>query len=149
MQKPSVEKGHPTEPSVNQYFPPAPPDTLLHRKIIDGFCKATAPTKFEEVGCAVCGSLTLQTNKLSTELIMELDGNVIVTSCQYICVDCKKKVRCGKLPKFALARGLWLGEIPKELQQLSFAKKLLIGRVRHNCCVVHVAKACTKCLQML
>ena len=61
IQKPSVEKDHPTEPSVNQVFPPAPPDTLLCRKIIDGFCKATAPTNFEEAGCALCGSLTLQT----------------------------------------------------------------------------------------
>ena len=38
-------------------------------------------------------------------------------------------MRHGKVPKFALARGLWLGEIPEELQQLSFAEKLLIGRV--------------------
>ena len=75
---------------------------------------------------------------------MELDGNVIDTSCQYICVDCNKKVRCGKLPKFFLARGLWLGKIPKELQQLNFAEKLLIGRVRHNHCIVHVAKGMHK-----
>ena len=34
--------------------------------------------------------------------------------------------------KFALARGLWLGEIPDELQQLNFAEKLLIDKVRHN-----------------
>jgi hypothetical protein len=49
-----------------------------------------------------------------------------------------------KVPKFALARGLWLGEISDELQQLSFAEKLLIGKVRHNRCVVHVAKGMHK-----
>jgi len=53
-------------------------------------------------------------------------------------------VRHKKLPKFALARGLWLREIPDELQQLSFAEKLLIGRVRHNQCVVCVAKGMHK-----
>jgi hypothetical protein len=158
MQKPLVEKDEPTEKSTNQDFPPTPPDTLLRRKIVDGFCKATAPAKFEEAGCAVCGSLTLQTElfklnsldidlsvlnttgqgftkkerKCSTDPITELDGNVIDTSCEHICVYCEKKIRCGKIPKFALARGLWLGEIPEELQQLSFAEKLLIGRVRHN-----------------
>jgi len=53
-------------------------------------------------------------------------------------------VRLKKLPKFALARGLWLGEIQDELQQLSFGEKLLIGRVRHNRCVVRVAKGMHK-----
>src|SRR6202050_1055252 len=43
-------------------FPPTPPDPLLRRKIIDEFCKATSPSKFEEVGCAICGSLTLQSD---------------------------------------------------------------------------------------
>ena len=75
---------------------------------------------------------------------MELDGNVIDTSCQHICIYCEKTVRCRKKPKFALARGLWLGNIPEELQQLSFAEKLLIGRVRHNRCVVRVAKGMHK-----
>ena len=54
------------------------------------------------------------------------------TSCKYICTDCEQKVRCGKMPKFALARGLWLREISEELQQLSFTEKLLIARIRHN-----------------
>ena len=44
------------------------------------------------------------------------------------------------MPKFALVRGLWL----EELQQLSFAEKLLIGRVRGNQYVVHVAKGIHK-----
>src|SRR3984893_1922369 len=48
------------------------------------------------------------------------------------------------MPKFALARGLWLGEIPEELQQLSFAEKLLVSRVRHNRCVVRVGKGMHK-----
>src|ERR1700720_4528727 len=75
---------------------------------------------------------------------MELDGNVIDTSCQHICIYCEKTVRCRKKPKFALARGLWLGNIPEKLQQLSFAENMLIGRVRHNRCVVRVAKGMHK-----
>ena len=156
--------------STTQDFPPTPPDPSLRRKIIHDFCKATSPSMFEEAGCAVCGSLILQSDlselssldidlsvlnaagqgftrkerKFSTEPITELDGNVIDTSCHYICVSCKEKVRHGKTPKFALARGLWLGEIPEELQQLSFAEKLLVGRVRHNRCVVRVGKGMHK-----
>ena len=66
------------------------------------------------------------------------------TSCKHICTDFERKVRCGKMPKIALARGLWLGEIPEELQQLRFAEKLLIGRIRHNQYVIHVAKGMHK-----
>ena len=36
---------------------------------------------------------------------------------------------------------MWLGDIPEELQHLSFAEKLLIGRIR---CVVRVAKGMHK-----
>jgi hypothetical protein len=59
-----------------------------------------------------CG-FTQKERKLSTEPITELRGNIMDTSCKYICTDCEQKVRCGKMPKFALARGLWLGEIPE------------------------------------
>ena len=122
-------------------FPPNIPDASLRKKIINDFCEATKPSKFEEAGCAVCGALTLQTElfdlgslnidlnvlntagfgftrkerKNSTELISELDGPTIDTSCHYICISCKDKVRHKKMPKFALARGLWLGKIPDKL----------------------------------
>ena len=113
-------------------FPPAPPDASLRKKIINEFCEAAKPSKFEEAGCAICGALTLKTElsklstvnidlhvlnatglgftrkerKLSTEPISELDGHVIDTSCQHICIHCEEKVRHGKVPKFALTRGL-------------------------------------------
>jgi hypothetical protein len=155
---------------VHNTFPPAPPDALLCRKIIKDFCNATEPSKFEEAGCAVCGALTLQAElsdlsslnidlsvlhtsglgftrkerKSLVEPISELDGPAIDTSCHSICIPCKDKVKQRKMSKFALARGLWIGEIPDELQQLSFTEKLLIGRVRHNRCVVRVAKGMHK-----
>ena len=151
-------------------FPPNIPDATLRKKIINDFCEATNPSKFQEAGCAVCGALTVKTElfdlaslnidlsvlntagtgltrkerKNSSEPISELDGPTIDTSCHYICISCRDKVRHKKMSKFALARGLWLGEIPEELQQLSFAEKLLIGRVRHNRCVVRVAKGMHK-----
>jgi hypothetical protein len=157
------------EPEHN-IFPPDVPDASLRKKIINDFCDAIDPSKFEEAGCAVCGALTLRTElfdlsslninvsvlnttglgftrrerKDPAEPISELDGPTIDTSSDYICISCKDKVRHRKLPKFALARGLWLGEIPDELQQLSFAEKLLIGKVRHNRCVVRVAKGMHK-----
>ena len=65
---------------------------------------------------------------------------MIDKDCHYICKPCKNAVSCGKVPKFALARGLWIGKVPDELQDLSFAEQLLIARVRHNQCIFRVAK---------
>ena len=54
------------------------------------------------------------------------------------CSDCEKAVRSGSTPEFAPARGLWVGNVPEHLPQLSFAEKLLIAKERHNICVVQV-----------
>jgi hypothetical protein len=151
-------------------FPPSPPSKTLCTRIISDFCHATAPENFEEAGCCVCGKLTLCTNllkldsvnlnmdiliaigsaftrkerKSSTDPISEIDGPIIDKNCSNICKSCQQTVSAGKIPKFALARGLWLGKVPIELQGLSFAEQLLIGRVRHNRCVVRVGKGMHK-----
>ena len=130
--KAAVQNDSPTSQCATQDFPPAPPNAYLCRKIIDEFCKATGPSNFEEAGCAVCGSLTLQSDlsklnsldidlnilngagrgftqqewKHPTEPITEISGNIIDMQCQHICKSSKKKIRNGKVPKFALARGL-------------------------------------------
>ncbi|KAF8219295.1 hypothetical protein L208DRAFT_1341789 [Tricholoma matsutake] len=41
------------------FLPSPPKDKLLH-KIISRFCSDTHPSRFEEMGCAVCGQLTLK-----------------------------------------------------------------------------------------
>jgi hypothetical protein len=44
------------------------------------------------------------------------------------------------MPPMALANGLWVGEVPKELSDLTFVERLLVSRVRANRCIVHVLK---------
>jgi hypothetical protein len=48
------------------------------------------------------------------------------------------------VPVNALARGLWIGKVPPELSELCFIEKLLIARLRHNCCFVRVASGMQK-----
>ena len=43
------------------------------------------------------------------------------------------------MPSLALANNLWVGEIPDELQDLTYAEQLLIARVCHNRCIVKVS----------
>jgi hypothetical protein len=126
------------------------------------------PVNFEEVGCAVCGELRCRnktsrlksvTNFLSileapgitriecatnTTPIRHFKGPVLDYSCSLICDGCRADVRKGKVPRLALARGLWLGKVPPQLSCLTFVEKLLVAKVRHTCAFVKVASGMRK-----
>ncbi|KAH9920735.1 hypothetical protein B0H21DRAFT_701925, partial [Amylocystis lapponica] len=55
-----------------------------------------------------------------------------------ICPPCLRGIKNHHLPRHSLANGLWLGEVPDELQGLTFVEKLAIARRRHNLFVVKV-----------
>lgn len=42
------------------------------------------------------------------------------------------------MPSTALANGLWIGAVPKVLQELNWIERMLVARVRHNYCIVKV-----------
>jgi hypothetical protein len=48
------------------------------------------------------------------------------------------------VPALALANGLWVGKIPDELRDLTYAEQLLIARVHHNRCIVKVSSGMSK-----
>lgn len=73
------------------------------------------------------------------EPIKSLPGPVVDPSCDSICNDCLKSLQKRKVPKYALARGLWVGPVPDVLTCLTFAEKLLVARVRTSRYVVRVA----------
>ena len=149
-------------------FPPSPCSIELERTIIRDVCKKMDPINFEEVGCAVCGELRprTKTSRLKTVKkflsvldapgitrmerknhaapIKEFKGPVLDYSCSAICDGCRSDVRRGKVPRLALARGLWLGKVPDVLSNLTFVEKLLVARVRHTCAFVKVASGMCK-----
>ncbi|KAJ6603848.1 hypothetical protein B0H10DRAFT_1662588, partial [Mycena sp. CBHHK59/15] len=69
----------------------------------------------------------------------ELEGPVLDHGCKDVCADCEARLRVNVLPLYSLAHNMWLGNVPWQLQDLSFAEKMLIAKVRHNRCVVRVA----------
>ena len=150
-------------------FPPVPLSSELSYTIASDFSDDTSPNKFIESGCAVCAKLTplAEMQKLSvvdglnlsvlekdgvtrkehlksSDPHRELKGPILATNCQFICNACAKSVSKNQIPLFALANGLWLGDIPEVLQILSYAEQLLIARVRHNRCIIRVSSGMHK-----
>lgn len=89
-------------------------------------------------------SVTRAERKHADDPIQPVTGPVLDTSCDSICNECLKALLKHKVPKMALAKGLWIGNVPDELRNLSFAEKLLISRVRTNRYVVRVSSGLYK-----
>ena len=161
------EKGEKTK----QYpFPPPPPSTELKEVIVRNWCEDSAPDKFMEGGCAVCGQLTplhrlkklsevecdleilsregmaitRQERVSSDDPFLEINGPVLDRECTKICMSCDISLTMGLTPKYALSNGLWLGAIPPQLQDLSFTEQLLVSRVRHNKCIIRASSGMHK-----
>ncbi|KAJ6549431.1 hypothetical protein DFH09DRAFT_855976, partial [Mycena vulgaris] len=149
-------------------FPPKPPSEKLLHKIASGFCDEMNPAVFEEAGCAICGQLTplreltllnetpYSLNMLERagvtrmerhredEEVQDIDGPVLDSTCDSMCLGCETALADGKIPKLALANGFWIGEVPDVLKGLSFAERILIARIRHNRSLVRVSSGRAK-----
>lgn len=148
------------KPSVA--FPPPPLSSQLSRKIISGFCSSTGSQFVQESGCAVCGLLT-PTRQLkplknikrmlsvltvagvtrverssSKQEVKEYRGPVLDYDCRDACESCRVSIINGKIPKRALANGMWLGAVPQVLKDLRFVERLLVARVRRTRCYTRV-----------
>jgi len=148
-------------------FPPSPPSAELCQNIVSDFCADTSPDVFEETGCAVCGKLTpictmeelsevenvsllkadgvtRKARSKGSDPVKELRGPILAPACNKVCPICADSLDKKKIPTLALANGLWIGEIPDELQGLTYAEQLLIARVHHNRCIVKVSSGMYK-----
>ncbi|THU81214.1 hypothetical protein K435DRAFT_694035, partial [Dendrothele bispora CBS 962.96] len=146
-------------------FPPSPLNDVLVNKIITDW---NEDVKVPEIGCAVCGQLKPHTDmaslksmnnylhvlvqpgvsrkerKSNLDPVTELVGPVLDQTCDHICATCRRSLREGKRPRISLANGCWLGSVPKELKDLNFMEKLLVQKMRTNCCFVKVSSGMRK-----
>ncbi|PBK62526.1 hypothetical protein ARMSODRAFT_943118, partial [Armillaria solidipes] len=144
-------------------FPPHVLDNAREASIVRSCVDAMQPTMFQESGCTVCGQLkpmrhlssarhvarffpilenddaTRKERLADTDPVVPLTGPVLDRTTDLICLPCRASVRKGIVPKHALARDLWIGEVPEVLSRPSFVERLLVARVRHSCCFVRVA----------
>ena len=146
---------------------PFPPESFSKERVVevvDKFCTATDPLHIEEVGCKVCGMLVPRHKAMladkakvnwgilsrpecgithracgdAKQPIEEVSGPVLEASCKHVCMACVKLLERNKIPLLSLANGNWLGAVPLELLELSYAEKLLVAQLRPNYCVIRV-----------
>ena len=146
-------------------FPPPPLSKELSETIIRQWCEKVKPSLLEESGCAVCGELvpisqlsrlkaikrmlailtasgvTRIERKSASQKVSEFRGPVLDYRCDKVCDNCRKNIRKGTVPRLALANNLWLGEVPSVLSDLNYVERLLVARIRHNCCFIKVASS--------
>ncbi|KAF8646165.1 hypothetical protein AX16_007370 [Volvariella volvacea WC 439] len=154
--------------SDNITYPPEPLSQDLVDNIITGFCQSMSPFNVEESGCVFCGKLYLNSDMQSLKSFIRLfdifkvpkllrkerhssldpieysSGPVLDSDCNKICPECRRSLLKGKVPKLALANNLWLGKVPKVLQDLTFVEKLLVSRIRSNSCIVRISSGFRK-----
>ncbi|EJD37253.1 hypothetical protein AURDEDRAFT_73414, partial [Auricularia subglabra TFB-10046 SS5] len=149
-----------------QLFPPPPMGPEGLSGISDGYCGRLKPEYIEEEGCAVCGKLTStrtlepistyckQIDELlcapgitriardhQTEPIRHIEVPLLAPDCAGVCSDCAVSLRKDKVPKFSLANGIWVGDVPNVLKRLNYAERLLVARSRHHKCLVRISKS--------
>ena len=152
-----------TERLSSLKFPPDPPSEELLCNIIRGFSTELDPIHHSECGCAVCGKLTPVSHMIplasvhkklyllegeggitrrerhtDDDPIEEIKGPILLPNADLLCPHCRSSLADDQVPVAALANGLWIGEVPEQLQNLTWAERTMIARVNHNRCVVRV-----------
>ena len=151
-QTPSLSPSPPSS-SSSPSFPPAPMSAIGMADIVADWCNELS--SLGERPCAVCGelvlcskSLTVRVADINLSCLVRPDISVfhdrqpvLFDHAVYdhdgmpsmdVCKTCLNAVRRQRLPKRALANGLWIGTIPEVLQQLLFVEKIIIAKYRHN-----------------
>ncbi|TFK77894.1 hypothetical protein K466DRAFT_579424 [Polyporus arcularius HHB13444] len=161
MTRKRASRAKQTHKAIN--FPPSPLDENLTDATVRGFAEDIQISNFIESACTVCGLLAYKSDmspladanidstllipdvpvtraerQATTDPIRPLLGPVLLPGCDDICKTCLEELSEGKLPPDSLANGLWIGEVPPVLQDLSWTEKMLISRVKHNICTVKV-----------
>lgn len=75
------------------------------------------------------------------QALKNISESILDHKYKHICIKCYETLQQGNVPHLALANGLWIGEVPDQLKNLSWTEQLLISKVIQNKCVVRVSKS--------
>lgn len=135
-------------------FPAAPTESDIRTAQSD-FCARFTNEALRTVTCAICGRETpvkdahqRRLDSLDRTLLrpitahpdmvlfdgclLDLAGITSAGTCNdnvmfHTCNSCEGGIRRGDRPEYSLARGTWVGDVPTELKNLTYAEELLIG----------------------
>ncbi|EAU83563.2 hypothetical protein CC1G_04819 [Coprinopsis cinerea okayama7 len=144
-------------------FPPDPINLKDVARCVHDYCQQLKPEIIEQLPCAVCAQLTSRscmrefekgnynldiledpsstrkTRHRVTDPVEPLHGPVLMESATHVCEQCHSLLTANKKPKYSLANGLWVGEVPEALQDLTLAEQALISRIRRNRSLIRVS----------
>ena len=81
---------------------------------------------------------TRKERRTKNDPIAYLDGPILTSDKDSICYQCLTSLEKKQMPSGALANGLWIGDVPSELQNLTWMEQRLIAKVIYNYCIVRV-----------
>ena len=73
-----------------------------------------------------------------------IDDIVVDRKCSLVCQTCLKDIADERMPKNSFANGLWVGDVPEVLTNLTWAERQLVAKVRINSYVVQVSSSRVK-----
>ena len=93
-------------------------------------CGYDQTKKLTNVKCAldrlVCVGVAHLPRSSGDDPIKEINGPIIdAINCKHICQECVSFLEKRVMPPMALANGLWVGNVPKELSDLTFVERKL------------------------
>ena len=143
----------PSPSSLDEDFLKAPSEGTIERCIV-GFIDRTSNSQMARRTCAVCACevWTSSTKKMPVSNIP--NKHLLVPTVPHyahtliqgilveqrgmsrlgddetatICVSCERQLRKSKIPSFALANNMWIGEVPIELAVLTLPEKILVAK---------------------
>jgi hypothetical protein len=107
-------------------------------------CEMEELSDIENIDLLKVDGVTRKARSKNSDPVRELRGPVLASHCKKACPACVESLDKKHMPTLALANGLWIGDIPGELQDLTYAEQLLIAKVRHNRCIVKVSSGMFK-----
>ena len=110
---------------------------------LNGKCKSEYCLRFSENShFSACqkSTLTNATYQISNERMVYREGLLPNDSqseadCR-MCHECWLAISKGKISKFSPANGMWIGDVPAQLNGLTIPEQKLISLYRHNSCII-------------
>ena len=93
------------------------------------------PTDYTDLDILKCAGIDVSTGPLFSAMAFSRDCS---RSHFFLCHSCHKSIQSDIIPQFSLANHMLLGDVPMELQDLTFVEESMIALTRLKCMIVQL-----------